>query len=1016
MQFRVLGGLEVRRSDGEIVVMGRRKQRALLAVLLLRAGRVVRAGELTAALWGEDPPVSARANLHSYVSNLRRILDAAGGQTGGRKLTQAVGGYRLDVAEDEYDAMLFAALAAEGRQALREDQPLRAADRLGRALALWRGPPLEDLSDLEWFVPEAARLTEARLAALEDHARARLALGEHATLATELAPAVAEHPLRETLWIPYLHALHGSGARAKALTEYAALQATLRDELGVAPSGELQEAHLRLLSDDPAEQPATGLDRAVPAHLPPAVADFTGREEQLGQLSKVIPPGTDPAGLTVVGITGMAGVGKTTLAVHFAHSIAAFYPDGQLYADLAGTDLFPPTPTEVLGRFLRALGVPGPAVPPDAGERAELYRSRLAGRRVLVVLDNAASEQQVEALLPGGAGCAVLLTSRRWLPGLAGVRWTQLDVLGGDEGVRLLARILPDTRVDGDPRAAADLVRLCDGLPLAVRIAGARLTSRPQWTLSHLVALLRDEQGRLDRLHIGDLHVRASLTLSYQGLPPTARLLFRLLGAFDVPDFPGWLAGVLSDPAGDDLDTLVDTLVDTHLLTPVGIDAVGQARYRFHDLVRLFARDRARAEDPPERLRAAVSRGAGAWIAVAERLSDRMPGTCFASIPGRVPRPDVEQVVNTLAEKDPLAWFDAEQLAMQALIRQACETGDDEAAFDLAQRMEKYFDVRGMYTEWETCSRLALDACRVAGNRRGEAVVRRGLADLTTWVTEDHSGEAMARSYAEAERVEELFREAGEVGGMADTAVMRSWSLTATGRHGEALEVAGVALERAMWAGHLGGQARAHLALAVASGESGRLMEAVGHLHDALRCARELGNPRWVATALQFLGIAHGRAGQFEESGRYLAEALAISQQHQDTYTLILTMIVKARVAMGSGDDTAGPTARAALAAAREYRMTHHVAESLDVLGEIELNAGHSAEAAVHLRESVGLWRTRGWLRFQAQALVLLGRALSDHEGEAALAEAADLFTRLGDTGGAAEADRLLVTLRRRSG
>lgn len=309
MLFRVLGRFEVRRPGGELVVVGRRKQRALLAVLLLRAGAVVRTADLTEALWGERPPPSARANLHSYVSALRQILDTVS-EAGGARLANAAGGYRLDVAETECDAMLFAALSAEGRQALQEDRPVRAADRLGRALGLWRGPPLEDLTDLDWFGPEAARLAEARLAAMEDHTQARLTLGEHAALVPELAAAVAAHPLRERLWALYLRALHGSGARAKALTEYASLRALLRAELGVEPGHELQELHLSILADERRERAPARRSVVVPAQLPATVADFTGRDEEVRLLHKVLSPGNDTTGLTVAGITGMAGVGK----------------------------------------------------------------------------------------------------------------------------------------------------------------------------------------------------------------------------------------------------------------------------------------------------------------------------------------------------------------------------------------------------------------------------------------------------------------------------------------------------------------------------------------------------------------------------------------------------------------------------------------------------------------------------------------------------------------------------------
>ncbi len=1013
--FRVLGRLEVSRADGTLVAVGRRKQRALLAVLLLRAGTVVRTAEVTEALWGECPPPSARANLHSYVSELRRVLDSVR-EAGGTRLAKVAGGYRLDITEGECDALLFASLAARGQQALMEDRPVLAANQLGRALALWRGSPLEDLVDLDWFAPDVARLAEARLTSMEDHAQARLALGEHAVLAAELAGVVAAHPLRERLWAHYLRALYGSGNRTRALNEYATLRSVLRTELGIGPGHELQRLHRQIADDAQPEQSPEQLTVAavIPAQLPPGVADFTGREEQVRLLHKVLEPGGDPMGLKVAGITGMAGVGKTTLALHVAHSIADAYPGGQLYADLAGTDASPPKPADVLSRFLRAMGVPGPAIPPGTGERGELYRSLLAGRRILVVLDDAASERQVRPLLPGGVGCAVLVTSRRWLPGIACAQWTQLDVLHGDEGVRLLARVLPDSRVDDDPCAAADVVRLCGGLPLAVRIAGARLTSRPRWTVSHLVELLRDEQRRLDRLDISDLGVRASLMLSYYGLTPSARRLFRLISVFNVPDFPGWLATVVSPDAPQSGARDLDLLVDVHLVTMVGIDVAGQVRYRFHDLVRLFARDRVEAEETPEVLREVVGRGLGAWLAVAERLERGLPGTCYAPITGVTVRPDVEHVLADLAAIDPFRWFDAEQATVRALVRQACERGDAQAAFDLAQRMEKYFDVRGMYAEWEATSHLALAACRRSGDVRGETVMLRGLVDVTTWITEDRTTGAMSRLHAEAQHVQELFHQVGEYGGMADAAVMRSWSLTATGRHHDAIEVATTALGWAVRSAHLGGQARAHVALAVALGESGQLTDAVGHLYQALPRARELRNPRWEATVLQFLGIACNRAGQFDAASRYLAESLAISQRHRDTYAEVVSLTAMARLGLCRGDDTARSVAAAALAAARKNRMAHHIADSLSILGELELTVGRTAEAAVYLRESVDLWRTRGWLRFQAQTLVLLGRALGDanrEAGLAALSEADELFRRVGDTAQAEVTSRLMTAM-----
>ncbi|MFI5952307.1 BTAD domain-containing putative transcriptional regulator [Cryptosporangium sp. NPDC051539] len=998
--FRLLGDLDVRAADGRPVAAGRRKQRALLVMLLLRAGTVVRADEIIDALWDGDPPSSARANLHSYVFGVRHVLDevAPGGAS---TLVTSSAGYRLDLGDGECDVGVFDAAAADGRRALDRGRPREALDRLTVALGLWRGPFLPDLADLGWVVPHAARLTESRLAAIEDRAEACLALGEHAGLVADLAVATAGNPLRERLWARYVRALQATGRRTEALAAYETIRAALADELGVDPGRELQELQAQLL-DEPVHRP--------PALLPPAVADFTGRAEEVRRLRKALSPHTPPSGLTVLGITGMAGVGKTTLALHVAHSAATAYPDGRLYANLAGAGPNPVPPADVLARFLRALGVPSPAIPPDPDERAELYRTLLDGRRVLVVLDNAASEAQVRPLLPGTAGCTVLLTSRVRLSGLEGARWSELDVLTEDDGVRLLARIVNDARVGDDSAhdtAAADVVQLCGGLPLAVRIAGARLTSRPSWTLSRLVALLRDEKRRLDRLDIGDLQIRASLALSEDALRPSARRLFRALATVDGPDFGGWLATVLSDQLPERASLDLDDLVDAHVLSAVGTDSAGQTRYRFHDLVRLYARD----EDPGDVVRTAI----GGWLAVAERLEPALPGPCYAPIPGSAFRPDVAAVLDDLRGVEPLDWFDAEQAGVRAVIRQACAAGLHEAAFDLAQRMEKYFDVRGMYAEWATTNRLVQAACAGAGNRRGEAVVRRGLIDVNTWISDDHGTEAMARSLDEALELQDLFRELGELGGAADAAVMRSWGLTASGRRDEAIAAARDALRWAGETGHLGGQLRAHISLALAHREQAELGEALEHLFQALDRARELGNPRQVASVLQFLGIGHSEYGALDEGEAYLTESLEISERHRDGYTSALTRIGLARLHLRRGDAEARPAAEAALAHAREYRMPHHMADALGILGEIELNAGHPAEAAEYLRESVALWRTRGWLRFQAAALVLLGRALhelGDPSAAHALREAQTLFTDAGDADGATGAAAVLRELR----
>jgi tetratricopeptide (TPR) repeat protein len=909
-----------------------------------------------------------------------------------------------------------------------------AAERLTRGLGLWRGPVLEDLPAYEWALPFMARLDEVRLGALEDQTEARLQLGQHADLAIELATVTAENPLRERLWLLHMEALRHTGDRARAVRVFHQYRELLDAELGVAPGPAIQDLHRQLLAgtderpapEDPGGRtvPVAGpQDRGgsgwrPPALLPSAVADFTARDDELRQLGGLLASaGTAVrAGLTIVGITGMAGVGKTTLAVQVAHAVAPSYPDGQLFVNLRGAEVTPLDPADVLGRFLRALGVPSLAVPADPLERMELYRTVLSDRRVLVVLDNAGSEEDVRSLLPGSATCAVLITSRSTLAGIEGARWTQLDVLAEDEARDMLIRVVDQQparcrtveRAAEDRIAATRIVRMCGGLPLAVRIAAARLTARPDWTPSHLVTLLSDEHRRLDLLRSGDLEVRASLALSYNSLPASTRRLFRMVANLDVPDFPEWVAAVILAGPHHAASQHLGTLVDAQLLAVAGHDPAGQVRYRFHDLVRIYARDRAHAEDRPAEIDATVQRAYGAWLALAEHHARDTPGPCYAPIAGTTPRPPVAWILDTLAGVPPLTWFDAERVALLSAIRQLGEAGDVELAFDLAQRMEKYFDMRGMYAEWKANNGYVMEVCRAVGHVRGEAVMLRGMVDVNMWITGEQTTDTMTRAHHDAVRLLDLFQAAGDESGMADAGVMISWARTALGRREDAIDIASRSARWAERTGHLGGQARAHVALAVAHGECQRIGAAIAHLFKALTYARELGNPRYEATVLQFLGIAHREIGDLVPGERFLNQSLAISRRHDDTYTEVLTVLALARLYLRRGDPQARPTAERALAVAREYRMTHHVADSLAILGEVELAAGNPRPAARYLRESVALWRTRGWLTFQAGALASLGRALSTLDRDAArtaFEEARDIFIRIGDTRRATDMD-----------
>ncbi|GGM62951.1 BTAD domain-containing putative transcriptional regulator [Dactylosporangium sucinum] len=986
----VLGPLAVTRA-GQPIGVATSAQRGLLGLLALQVDQAVSRDEIVETLWGPRPPKTAATQVHAAVGRLRTILDPAGDRAGaGGVLPLAQGRYRLSVPADAVDVNRFAGLVAQTAST----RPEEALGLLDEALRGWRGPVLADANARLRAHPAATALAQQRLAAALRLADLAIELRRYAEATGPLRELTRDEPFHEGLHARLVLLLAGGGERAAALRLYAEVRARLVDELGVEPAQEMRAAHVRVLREEvpgPHEVVAVAERRwTVPALLPPDIPDFTGRAAEVGAAVELL-TAPRPA-LAVAGVSGMGGVGKTAFAVHVAHLVAGAFPDGQLYANLRGIDPSPATPAEVLARFLRALGVDSQAVPDDPVEASSLYRSRLNGRRVLVVLDNAAGEDQVRPLLPGAASCAVVLTGRARLAGVEGARWFDLGDFPPDDALRLLAEVAGAERVAAEADRAAELVGLCGRLPLAVRVAGARLAARPRWRIAGLTALLADERRRLDRLAAGDLAVRASLTLSYRGLDPVAARLLAMLGLFDAPDVPVWLAACLLEVPPDDAVEPLDALVDAQLLQLARTDAIGQVRYRLHDLVRLYARSLV----PPDQVARVLARGLGGWLSLAERMAPGVPGPCFAVLHG----PAARTPVALPARVDPLAWFDAERSALLAAVAQACDHGLDDLAFDLAGSLEKYFDLRGMYESWRSTNERVMLLCRRTGNRLGEAVMLRGLAEVRAWNTTHADGGAMAGLEADGNRVRELFTAAGEPRGTADAEVMRAWGLSARGAHAEAVAAAGRGLELATATGHLGGQARAHIALCLAYREQGRFEPIPEHLAAALTAARALGNPRYEAAVLQFTGIGHGEMGRLDEALAFLDESRAISERYRDHYAEALTMLAYARVHAKRGDDTRARSAAAAsLALGREYNMTHHVADALAVLGELELAAGRPAAAVPLLVESVRLWRTRGWPSFLAAALTALGDAQSTLDGAAARSawtEARSLYTAVG--------------------
>ena len=557
---------------------------------------------------------------------------------------------------------------------------------------------------------------------------------------------------------------------------------------------------------------------AVPRQLPPDVADFTGRELALEWLhARMRARERGSTAVVITAAVGKAGVGKTTLAVHAAHQMRTLFPDGQLYVNLRGVEAQALDPFDVLGRFLRALGVEGHSIPDDVDERVDLYRSLMADRHALVLLDNAADEAQVRPLLPAGAGTAVLVTSRTRLTGLAGAEVIDLEVLPPEQAVELLGKIAGEDRIAREPAAAQVLAALCGYLPLALRIAGARLAAKPHWRLQRLAHRLAEQQRRLDELTAGDLEVRASVGLSYHGLGETEQRAFRLLGLLEVPDFASWMLAALLDVSALEAEQVADHLADAQLLDPIGDDATGQLRYRFHDLVRLYARERLAAEETSATRQAALERTLQIYFGRAQatvgQLRLRPPELPGATAPTFPPDAHGELAAS-------YQWLATEHTGLALSLDQAWREGLGGLGQALTRLLADFFEVYACWDEWERTHEVALRAARRAGDRHAEASLLRGLGDLRRF--QHRLPEAV--EFFTGSNV--IFRELGDTGGEVD-------SLT--------------------------GLARTYR-------RQDRLAEAASCFEDCLGLCRGLADPDREAKAMLFFAKVRRQQGRFEDA------------------------------------------------------------------------------------------------------------------------------------------------------
>lgn len=986
--FEILGPLMVRSGDRKVVIGGAR-QRTTLALLLLNQGRTVSVDTLLDEVWNESPPATARTQIAIVIAALRKTFKAEGADDD--TIVTDHPGYLLNAEGHSVDSVEFAAHVARAEADVKEQRLDAAVRHYHRALDLWRGPALAGVSG-RLVEKEAARLAELRLNVYDDATAVELELGRHYELLPELGGVVQENPLRERTRGHLMLAQYRAGRRADAMEVYREAREYFIEELGLEPGPDLQALHDFILRDDPSLSPTGGAEgdaadaalpevTVVPSELPPDVPGFTGREDELAALDGLMAGEKDGVPTPTAGlITGVAGVGKSGLALRWAHRAADAFPDGRLFADLRGYDEQhePASVSDVLSRFLRSLGVPGPRVPEAPEERVALYRSLLAERRVLIVLDNVRTYAQLRPLLPGSGGSCVLITSRDQLEQM--VTWPQearihLGVLPPAEAVELVAKITGERRIATARADAARLVELCDRLPLALRIAAARLASKPHWSVRHMVVRLSDERRRLDELSQGESRVRAGFELSYRFLPDSAARLYRRLGLLDLPDFTSWVAAALLDLDVLAAELLLEDLVDAQFLEVVGVDATGRLRYRFQNLLRLYAAERALEEEPPAARQEACRRVFSTALTIAREAHRRESGGEFGLVHSgaRLCAVDTDLLEELLAE--PLAWFEAERLCLVEMVEQAARMRLADLAWDLTGSSSVLFETRSYVENWQSCAGHALDAARVADDRLGQAVMLHHIAAGA--LVRQSLDEAKARSLEALE----LYRGTGEELGQA--LVLRNLAVIhrLQGDRDSAEECLKKALPVFRETGDLSSESSALQNMAQLELDRGNSEASLQYALDAVRVAESVdaGASRNLAQCLYRLGSAQLLVGHPQEAEAAYLRVEELTRAKADDHGLAHALygLGQARVALGA----LGPAEAAFVQGRRVARgLGSPVVEGAIrlKLGVLLRDLGRDAEARAELLGAEELFVRRGathWQRKVARELAAFSSA-----------------------------------------
>jgi DNA-binding SARP family transcriptional activator/Tfp pilus assembly protein PilF len=952
-EFCLLGPLLVR-ARGAILPALPGKQRVLLATLLLQGNRMVALDQIVEALWGDKPPASAHGTLRDYVKELRKQLAV----TGESRIGTVPGGYVFRIGPGELDLLSFEELRAEAMQAARDRAWARASDRWCAAELLWRGEPLADVPSELLRAREVPRLAEMRVQALESRIEADLQLGRHAEVIADLRQLAVTHPLRERLHALLMLALYRDGQQAAAQAAFRDVREVLIEELGTEPGAELQRLHQQILAADPAldlPAPAHGGRAApqtaaghpaviVPRQLPAAVTHFTGRAAELAELTALLDQAGSQATGTVVisAIGGTAGVGKTALAVHWAHKVADRFGDGQLYVNLRGYDPGQPVPAaDTLAAFLRSLGVPGQDIPPEADERAARYRSLLAGKQVLIVLDNAGSADQVRPLLPGTPACTVVVTSRDALAGLVamdGAVRLDLDLLPLAEAVALLQTLI-GPRADAEPDAAAELAAQCCRLPLALRVAAELAAGRPAASLAGLTGELTDLRTRLDLLGADNdprTQVRAVFSWSYQQLGTDAAQMFRLLGLHPGPDVEPYAAAALTGTALPQARRALDALDRAHLISPTA-----PRRYGMHDLLRAYAREVSATVDSAQERHAALTRLFDHYLHSAAAATDTQFPAERHQRP-RIPRPDTP--VPPLA--DPVAarqWLDDERTALVAVAAHTATHGWPGHATRLAATISSYLLYGGHIPEAVAVFNNSLGAARHTGDRAAEARALNQIGNVD-WQqgryqqAGDHYRQALA-----------LYRTAGDRTDEARVLTNLGLAETDLGRYAQAARYQQEAIAINRDIGNRFGEARALSNLGVARQLQGHHQEAADHFQQSLDLSREIGDRKGEAWALASLGAVDLRLGRYQHAAGYLQQAIAMLHEMGDTRgeSDSLLRLGEVHLELGRYQHAAGNFEQA-LAMSREIGARIVEADALNGLGNVLFRTGETGKACAH--------------------------------------------------------------------